>query len=521
MIANPATFNLGVSTPCNDTNCICGQTESPLGVVLTREMERVAKNPDNWQERLNALLEMQKTFEAMDQDGSLLPALNTDVWKTLKPLKGMLQDLRSQIVKETCALLTTISRTTKDAMAPFLREVLVTLVEVRGSGNKVCGTYCAECIETVVTLTIVKGPTLRMFVDMQLDSKNKLIRLSCITCMKLAASSWSQLLDKSDVQQLEKGLRSALYDASASCRSQAHELFLVFHQKFPKRSSVLMTSVEYKIQKRLEALVATDAGDAAAQRGGGGSASNASVDENGQPDTSTAGYNLDIGDCVCLPDREKFGIVRYIGEVDSVKGVWVGIELKEPCGKNDGSIKGRHYFRCPPKHGVFARPHQVMLVKTSEQVQEERQRQTKKSTLGDSYIGNDSAGAERILNEMSEELDEDEDGAPVAAYPQSPPPAPAPGSALPAPVEITEPSKLSVVLAEASILHRRYVDRLLEYVDAEMLEHQRFANYASTASSIDAVQYLQQLQNSAQDKIVLSSNFIQEIIKAQQAARES
>ncbi|GLE10627.1 hypothetical protein PINS_up022844 [Pythium insidiosum] len=41
---------------------------------------------------------------------------------------------------------------TKDAMAPFLREVLPTLVEVRGSGNKVCGSYCAECIDALVAL---------------------------------------------------------------------------------------------------------------------------------------------------------------------------------------------------------------------------------------------------------------------------------------------------------------------------------------------------------------------------------
>lgn len=496
------------------------QADVSLAAVLTREMERVAKNVDNWQERMNALLEMQKAFDAMDQDGTLMGALSSDVWKTLKPLKAMVQDLRSQIVKEVCALLTTISRTTRDAMAPFLREILVTLLEVRGSGNKVCGTYCGECIDTIVTQTVVKGPTLRMFVDMLLDSKNKLIRLSCITCMKIAVNHWSVVLDKSDVQQLEKGLRSGLYDASASCRSQAHELFILFHQKFPKRASVLLTMVDYKIQKRLEALVATDVGDAAAQKGGGGSASNASVDDNGQ--TATSGYNLDVGDRVCIPDKELFGFVRYVGDIESVKGVWVGIELDEPYGKNDGCVKGRYYFRCKPKHGVFARPHQVFLTISGEKLQQQQQ-QHMKDGLGDSYIGQDSATAEKILNEMTEDLDQDAgaDGEAAPVTPKSPPPAPAPVSIGDAQGDADEPSKLSIVLAKASVTHRRYLDRLLLHVRSELEEHQRFANYAATASSADAVQYLQQLQNSAQDKIILSDMFIQQIIQAQQAARES
>lgn len=221
--------------------------------VVSREMERVAKNSDNWQERMNALVEMQRAFESLDTIAGG-KNVSTDVWRALKPLKGMIQDLRSQIVKEVCALLVTISKTTRDAMVPFLREILQSLIDVRGGGNKVCGNYCGECLETMVTYTVVKGPTLRFFVDLMLESKNKMIRLSCITCMKLAVISWSAMHDKSDVQQLEKALKNALYDASSSCRSESNEFFLVFQQSFSKRAALLMTMLDYKVQKRLEAL---------------------------------------------------------------------------------------------------------------------------------------------------------------------------------------------------------------------------------------------------------------------------
>ncbi|RLN47851.1 hypothetical protein BBJ29_002811 [Phytophthora kernoviae] len=323
-----------------------------LVTALSREMDRVARNPDNWQERNAALLEMQRAFEKLETEamvGSVAASLSTDMWKTLRPLKGMVQDLRSQIVKEVCALLTTISRVTRDAMAPFLRDILPTLVEVRGSGNKVCGAYCGECLEAVVAQTVVKGATLRLFVDILLESKNKLIRLCCISCLCRALTTWSAIMDKGDVQQLEKGLQHALYDASSSCRAQAHELFMVFHTLFPKRALVVMSMVDYKIQKRLEALVSSDVGEVNMK--GAGSASNASVDESITPVQQVqalAGFNLDVGDRVCIPDKELFGFVRFLGEIVSVKGVWVGIELDEAYGKNDGSVKGRYYFRCNP-----------------------------------------------------------------------------------------------------------------------------------------------------------------------------
>ncbi|KAI9883770.1 MAG: hypothetical protein M1823_004449 [Watsoniomyces obsoletus] len=45
----------------------------------------------------------------------------------------------------------------------------------------------------------------------------------------------------------------------------------------------------------------------------------------------------------------KRGIIRYIGPVDTIPGsiegsIWVGIELDEPVGKNDGSVNGKRYF---------------------------------------------------------------------------------------------------------------------------------------------------------------------------------
>lgn len=58
-----------------------------------------------------------------------------------------------------------------------------------------------------------------------------------------------------------------------------------------------------------------------------------------------------------LNPGDKRGTVRFIGKVpEAAPGWWVGVELDEPLGKNDGSLKGVRYFQCQPNYGTFARP---------------------------------------------------------------------------------------------------------------------------------------------------------------------
>eukprot|EP00746_Dinoflagellata_sp_MGD_P143747 gnl/MRDRNA2_/MRDRNA2_76540_c0_seq2.p1 gnl/MRDRNA2_/MRDRNA2_76540_c0~~gnl/MRDRNA2_/MRDRNA2_76540_c0_seq2.p1 ORF type:complete len:2413 (+),score=413.30 gnl/MRDRNA2_/MRDRNA2_76540_c0_seq2:124-7362(+) len=56
------------------------------------------------------------------------------------------------------------------------------------------------------------------------------------------------------------------------------------------------------------------------------------------------------------------GHVRYEGAVKFAEGVWIGVELVEEAGKNDGSVKGERYFECKPGHGIFVKPQQAEAV---------------------------------------------------------------------------------------------------------------------------------------------------------------
>lgn len=59
---------------------------------------------------------------------------------------------------------------------------------------------------------------------------------------------------------------------------------------------------------------------------------------------------------------ERRGEVKFVGPVAEIKGhqsMWVGIELDEPLGKNNGTIQGVRYFQAKPNHGSFAKPSNV------------------------------------------------------------------------------------------------------------------------------------------------------------------
>eukprot|EP00730_Choanoeca_flexa_P016451 TRINITY_DN7772_c0_g1_i2.p1 TRINITY_DN7772_c0_g1~~TRINITY_DN7772_c0_g1_i2.p1 ORF type:complete len:111 (+),score=6.33 TRINITY_DN7772_c0_g1_i2:278-610(+) len=59
-----------------------------------------------------------------------------------------------------------------------------------------------------------------------------------------------------------------------------------------------------------------------------------------------------IGDRVLL-DKFYGATIKHFGPVDFAPGIWAGLLLDEPKGKNDGSVKGKRYFESPPKHGIF------------------------------------------------------------------------------------------------------------------------------------------------------------------------
>ncbi|KAF8315378.1 hypothetical protein DL93DRAFT_2135908 [Clavulina sp. PMI_390] len=86
------------------------------------------------------------------------------------------------------------------------------------------------------------------------------------------------------------------------------------------------------------------------------------------PGSTTTPSSIPIGARCKVRDADAFyerrGLVRFVGTTSFGKSpgsLWVGVELDEPLGKNDGSVQGERYFDCRPKHGVFVKPEQVNI----------------------------------------------------------------------------------------------------------------------------------------------------------------
>ena len=70
---------------------------------------------------------------------------------------------------------------------------------------------------------------------------------------------------------------------------------------------------------------------------------------------------LKVGDRV-VADPMGAGKVAYHGETEFADGIWVGIILDEPKGKNNGTVKGKQYFQCAENCGAFVRSDRVGTV---------------------------------------------------------------------------------------------------------------------------------------------------------------
>lgn len=72
-----------------------------------------------------------------------------------------------------------------------------------------------------------------------------------------------------------------------------------------------------------------------------------------------------VGEGIVITATGVPAVVKFVGTADFATGSWLGVELKEPAGKNDGSVQGVRYFECKAACGLFVRPNMVHKLDTT------------------------------------------------------------------------------------------------------------------------------------------------------------
>lgn len=139
--------------------------------------------------------------------------------------------------------------------------------------------------------------------------------------------------------------------------------------------------------------------------------------------------DFQLGDRVLIGGKEP-GTLLFKGPTKFASGNWIGVELDEPEGTNDGTLKGIAYFTCKPNYGIFApedkiahlpedyKPSQESLnEEASEQssIQEDISSQSSVRTVSESdlvrtkSVSNDIAQEQRSAEIKVEEDDKESD----------------------------------------------------------------------------------------------------------------
>ncbi|KAI1750574.1 dynactin [Xylaria castorea] len=74
--------------------------------------------------------------------------------------------------------------------------------------------------------------------------------------------------------------------------------------------------------------------------------------------------DIAIGQYIQLSDGRN-ATVRFVGQTHFAVGDWVGVELEDDSGKNDGAVQGERYFDCPSARGMFVRPTTVTVLQAT------------------------------------------------------------------------------------------------------------------------------------------------------------
>uniref|UniRef100_A0A7R9UDW2 CAP-Gly domain-containing protein n=1 Tax=Pinguiococcus pyrenoidosus TaxID=172671 RepID=A0A7R9UDW2_9STRA len=387
--------------------------------------QEILSNEDEWEKRDAAVLRLSEAFQGAEDVAEASADDLKSLWRVLKePLKCVVTDLRSELVRDACAALEVLAAVTRDGFRPLLRDLMTHLVQNLANGNKLIARHSDESLQVLLHECRWRG-AIQLLSEKLIQSRSKPQRESCAGLLDVILAEWPAKLLTSNpdvLQAAAAAVVAGVSDASEVVRRQSRKNFLSFYRKSSecqRKAEELLVDMEPRLVKQLRAALAGEPAETPRVRRGsvsntrdtsmdqsfsresitspgtmaeshdeiqapteaGTASPTRSISRSESSDTkltpakhtkassaTSLAEELDdlpfnLGDQVVVKSLKppNVGSVRFIGETSFASGIWVGIALPHPSGKNNGTVQGEKYFECEDKHGLFVRPKNIEL----------------------------------------------------------------------------------------------------------------------------------------------------------------
>ena len=209
----------------------------PIAIILK-------DNSEHWKPRMKA---MEELLEVIEDQRNTPDKLTKDIFKALRhPLKTQLTDLRSQVVRLACQIITKFAVVAGPRSRDFLSFVMPHLISMAAGANKVMAGFALDCAREVCTVVQVHK-AIAPLCELCTTSRNKAVVECAIECLLVALNTWESFR-RSDTNDLEKAIEKCLKAASSKARATARDCYWAFHKAYPDRAKKMLKRSDTRTQ---------------------------------------------------------------------------------------------------------------------------------------------------------------------------------------------------------------------------------------------------------------------------------